>query len=205
MRSLTIEGLLQQANSSTDNDSSVNSARRHLTSESDAAELFRETRLRMLDIKEWGKNSSATEYALFEPNGTEITGGKIGTGDFIRISLYGGGKYDWVEVEAITDEPTEFIITVRPAHDPTERPVDPDNISHFFGPEARNNFCLQLNEQTVAFYVIGIGEKQNTRFTDGLIESARNAAIANVGYYTGLQKTIWKEFAASFLETEDEN
>jgi hypothetical protein len=37
-----------------------------------------------------------------------------------------------------------------------------------------------------------------------LIESARNAAIANVGYYTGLQKGVWKQFASNFVATEEE-
>jgi len=205
MGSMLIERLLEQANSSPANDSSINSAKRQLTSESEASRLFEDTRRRMLDIGEWGKNSSATEYALFDREGSEISGEKVSVRHFIRIALYGGGKYDWVEVESITDEPTEFVITVRPTYDPTEHPADQNNISHFFAPEARNNFCLQLNEQTVAFYVIGIHEKQNTKFTDGLIEAARNAAVANVGYYTGLQKTIWKEFAASFLETNKED
>jgi hypothetical protein len=123
---------------------------------------------------------------------------------FIRISLYGAGKYDWVQVVSITDEPGEFIVTVKPSHDPTERPVNLDSISHFFGPEATNNFCVQKAEKTVAFYVIGLDEHQNTKFTDGLIESARNSAVANIGYYTGLQKGVWKEFCKNFLSTDEE-
>jgi hypothetical protein len=204
MGSISIESLLEQANSSPENDSSVNSAKRQLLTEAEAATFFEDVRRRMLDVREWGKNSSATDYSLFNAAGAEITGAEISVGHFIRISLYGGGKYDWVEVESITERPTEFVITVRPSHDPTEHPADVGDVSHFFGPEARNNFCLLLNEKSVVFSVIGIHEKQNTRFTDGLIESARNAAVANIGYYTGLQKTIWKEFAASFLETNED-
>lgn len=57
---------------------------------------------------------------------------------------------------------------------------------------------------TVAFYVIGLNENPNTAFTDGLIETARNAAVANIGYYSGLQKKVWKEFCSNFLKTDDE-
>jgi hypothetical protein len=63
---------------------------------------------------------------------------------------------------------------------------------------------VQRNGKTVAFYVIGLNEKQNTKFTDSVIESARNAAIANIGYYSGVQKFVWKQFASNFLATEEE-
>lgn len=198
-----IETLLQAANSTTENDSSINIAKRQFPVEAEAAQFYRETRDRMVRIEEWRENSSITSYDLFDSSGQQVDTEPIAIGRFIRISLYGTGKYDWVCVDTITDEPDEFVITVRPSADPT-LPERDDSISHFFWPEARNNFCLQLNEKTVAFYVIGINEKQNTAFTDGLIESARNAAVANVGYYSGLQKTVWKEFALNFLKTDEE-
>jgi hypothetical protein len=202
MTSSGIERLLQTANSSEDGDTSVTSGKRHFLNTSDAEQFFRDVCDRLLKIDEWNKNSSVTEYELF---GAGREDGKIQFGSFIRIKLYGSGKSDWVRVLSIAKEPNEMIITVKPSHDPTEDPVDESLTSHFFGPEATNSFCVQLDGQEVAVYVIGLNERQNTRFTDSLIESARNAAVANVGYYTGLQKSVWKQFCKNFLEADEEN
>ena len=199
-----IEKLLEAANSSDDGDTSVNIAKRIFVDQTECLTFFEQTRSNLIDIDEWNRNSSATGYKLFDEEGHDIDSAPIAVGRFIRIGLYGSGKYDWVRVIAMFDDPDEFILKVKPSHDPTHDPIDTSSISHFFGPEAENNFCVQRNEKTVAFYVIGLNEKQNTKFTDSLIESARNAAVANIGYYSGLQKTVWKQFASNFLGTEEE-
>lgn len=203
MASGKIEGLMKAANSSTDNDTSVNVAKRTFLKDDDCAAFFEMTKANLLRIEEWNKNSSVTSYDLFDGSGVTDGSGLIDEGKFIRIALYGSGKYDWVRVLAISDELDEFVITVKPSYDPTDG-SERSSISHFFGPEAENNFCVQRIEKTVAFYVIGLNEKQNTRFTDSLIETARNAAVANVGYYSGLQKSVWKDFATNFLRTDEE-
>jgi hypothetical protein len=199
-----IEVLIEAANSSTSGDTSFNVAKRIFDDIGKCNAFYERTRSNLLDIGEWNRNSTPTSYKLFDESGSDVGSSPIDVGRFIRIGLYGSGKYDWVRVIAVFDEPDEFILKVKPSHDPTQDPVDPSSISHFFGPEAENNFCVQRNEKTVAFYVIGINEKQNTKFTDSLIESARNAAVANIGYYTGLQKTVWKQFASNFVATEEE-
>jgi hypothetical protein len=204
LTSSKIENLLEAANSSDDGDTSVNVAKRIFVDQAECLTFFERTRSNLLDIAEWNRNSSATGYKLFDEAGRDIDSLPITVGRFIRIGLYGSGKYDWVRVHTIFDDPEEFVLKVKPSHDPTQDPIDTSSISHFFGPEAENNFCVQRNGKTVAFYVIGLNEKHNTKFTDGLIESARNAAVANVGYYSGLQKAVWKEFASNFLGTEEE-
>ena len=201
MAETRIESLLRAAHSSPDQDSSVNGAKRIFIDENEARAFYSESSDRMLRIEEWQKSSSVTDYHLFEESGRPVDSDPISVGKFIQIALYGTGKYDWVQVDEIVDAADERIIVVRPSHDPTN-PEERDKTSHFFWPEARNNFCLQLNETKVAFYVIGLHEKQNTEFTAGLIESARNAAVANVGYYSGLQKAVWKEFSQRFLQNE---
>ena len=195
----TIERLLKAANSSTEGDTSVNLAKRIFLEQADCDAVFQLTRTRLLSIDEWNKSSSATSYELFDAHGTALGSEPIAIGRFIRISLYGSGKPDWVRVLEIQDHPDEFVLTVKPSYDPTERPADTSATSHFFGPEATNNFCVQRVGKTLAFYVIGLNEHQNTKFTDSLIESARNAAVANVGYYSGLQKTVWKEFCSNMI------
>lgn len=200
----TIEKLLETANSSTETDTSINFAKRQFVDEGEAVSFFEATRSKLMLIDAWQKRSSATGYDLFDETGTPINDRPISVGTLIRIRLYGGGKYDWVRVIAIVDEDTEFVISVKPTHDPTARPVDKESISHFFGPEATNNFCVQRDGKVVSFYVIGINEHTNTKFVDGLIEAARNTAVANVGYYSGMQKGVWKEFASNFLKSDDE-
>lgn len=204
MTSGAIEKLLEAANSSPEGDTSINLAKRQFVDVGPAVEFFQATKGRLLRIDDWKKNSSITDYDLFDESGAQVNGEPIAVGRFMRIALYGSGKYDWVRVVSIMDEPEEFVITVQPSFDPTATPRDTSSISHFFSPKATNNFCLQLNEKVVAFYVIGLNENQNTSFTDGLIESARNVAVANLGYYSGLQKTVWKEFAMNVLKEENE-
>lgn len=204
MHASTIEELIKAANSSTEGDTSLNSAKRAFLDQADCDQFFETTRSKLFNINEWNKNSSPTKYALFDASGSQIDQRPISVGMFIRISLYGSGKYDWVRVVSIKDEPDEAIVTVRPTFDPTQEQQETDSISHFFGPEATNNFCLQRDGKTVAFYVIGLNERQNTKFVDGLIEAARNSAVANIGYYSGLQKSVWKEFCSNFLSTDEE-
>ena len=202
--SMTIEKLLEAANSSTEGDTSVNLAKRTFLDQSDCDAFFGETCSKLRDLAEWNKNSSATECARFDDSGNMLEPAPLSVGNFIRMSLTGSGKYDWVQVISIVEEENEFIVTVKPTFDPTEQPPDRENISHFFGPEATNNFCVQRVDKAVTFYVIGLNERQNSKFTDSLIESARNAAVANVGYYSGLQKAVWKQFASNFLKTDEE-
>jgi hypothetical protein len=199
-----IEELIKAANSSTEGDTSLNSAKRAFLEQAECDAFFEATRAKLVDINEWNKNSSPTKYALFDESGGQTDTEPISVGMFIRFSLYGSGKYDWVRVVSIRDQPDELVVTVKPSYDPTQNPPETDSTSHFFGPEATNNFGLQRDGKTVAFYVIGLNEHQNTRFTDGLIESARNAAVANIGYYSGLQKSVWKEFCSNFLSTDEE-
>ena len=204
MGTSTIEQLIKAANSSAEGDTSLNLAKKVFLDQAQCDEFFETTKSKLLDINEWNKNSSPTKYGLFEESGSETQTEPVSVGMFIRINLYGSGKYDWVRVMSIVDESDELVVTVKPTYDPTQEPPDTTSTSHFFGPEATNNFCVQRDGKAVAFYVIGLNEHQNTRFADGLVESARNAAVANIGYYSGLQKSVWKEFCSNFLSTDEE-
>jgi hypothetical protein len=199
-----IERLLELANSTDEPVTSVNSARRTFTSASESSGFFADVCRRLLDIREWDVSSSPSAYALFDRGGTDVSGKKIAEGDFIRINIYGSGKYDWVEVERIYQAPDEMVITVRPTFDPTGDPPDTGRISHFFHAEARNNFCAQLDGRVVSMYVIGLNERQNVSETSGVVESVRNSATANIGYFLGIQKGVWSEFCSNFLRTDAE-
>ena len=195
-----IQELLNEAGQISD--SSVNDAERAFANDDETARFFDQVKQKMLDVREWDANSSASRYALFDAAGTDITGEPVEAGTFIRIALYASGKYDWVTVTHIHETTNEFVISVKPAHDTTERPPRMDVTSHFFQPTASNNFCLQRAGKVLKFYVIGLNEGQNTEFTSGLIETARNFAAANLGYYLGIQKTVWTEFCSNMLELE---
>jgi hypothetical protein len=199
-----IEQLLQIANSTNEPVTSVNSARRSFPNEAESSAMFDIVRRNLLDINEWSINSSASAYALFDRSGVDVSGRRIGEGDFIRINIYGSGKFDWVEVLRIYDATDESVVTVKPTYDPTADPVDTESISHFFHSEARNNFCVQLDGSVVSFYVIGLNERQNVSETDGVVETVRNAAAANLSYFLGIQKGVWAEFCNNFLRTDDE-
>src|SRR5688500_5161630 len=109
MTSRVIESLIKAAKSTTDNDSSINVAKRHFTEIERAIKLFSDVRQRMFRIEEWRRNSSLSDYDLFDENGELINSEPINVGRFIRLSLYGAGKYDWVRVMKIVDEPEEFV------------------------------------------------------------------------------------------------
>ncbi|HEY0429184.1 MAG TPA: hypothetical protein VGC76_15495 [Pyrinomonadaceae bacterium] len=198
-----IQNLLEQANYSVTEDSSVNLAKRVFPDETEAKAFFKQTREKLLNIDEWNKNSTPSNYELFDDAGRLCERKILDTGKFIRITVKASGKHDWVKILNVYEAAGEFVITVSPSYDPTENPPDKTVTSHFFKSEATNNFCLQKDDKSVALYVIGLNEKANVKETDNLIEAARNLAAANFGYYLGLQKAMWKEFCARFLEIEE--
>jgi hypothetical protein len=195
-----IQKLLEMANSSGRTDTSVNFAKRAFDSKAAASEHFEYVSRKLFDINEWSESSSASNYALFDESGKPINGHPLKEGNFIRIHLFASGKYDWVRVESIFEDGMETVVTVKPTFDPTAEKVDEAVISHFFWAEAENNFCVLLHGTTVTFYVIGINERQNIAETENIVESVRNAAAANLGYYLGIQKTVWKEFSTNMLQ-----
>ena len=199
-----IEELLRAANSTDEPVTSVNSARRTFADEGEAREFFLDVCRRLLDIREWDASSSPSSYALFDERGEQVEAKPVNVDDFIRITIHASGKYDWVRVVKIVQEPDEMVITVAPTYDPTASPIEKDVISHFFHSEARNNFCVQLDGAVVSVYVIGLNERQNVRETGGILETVRNSATANFGYYSGVQKGTWIEFCKNFLKSDQE-
>jgi hypothetical protein len=190
------ENLIKQANENK-SESSISSADKVFENEAEAARCFSELKIKLLNINEWNDHALMSTYALFDENGREIN--QINVGGFIRISLKGSGKYDWIRVIDIADAPDEFVVTVKPTFDPTAENVDRNVISHFFTDEATNNFCLFRKGEKVAFYVIGLNEKANTSETGGTLETIRNAAV-NAATYLGMQKSEWEKFCHHFLE-----
>lgn len=195
-----IESLLKYANSSASPDSSVNLAKRLFTDETEARIFYEKVKSKLLDLAHWDENTDGVKYELFDESGEICDNKLLKENRFIRLSLPAAMKDDWVKIITIYEAADEFVITVQPTYDPTEKPADKSVISHFYSGEARNNFCLQKNETAVVCYVIGTDEKQNAAETNNLLETVRNVAAANLGYFTGIQKSVWKNFCKNLLE-----
>ena len=195
-----IQQLLKEAEISDDGKSSVTCARRQFPSTEETADRFAAFRRKLYDINRWEAESGVSAFQLFDENGKELETGEARKGNFVRISLPGSGKHDWVKIVDIHDASAEVVITVQPARDPTEKETGKGvTTSHFFTSESRNNFCLRKEAAALAVYVIGLHEKPNVSETDGVIEKARNLAAANFGWL-GFQKIEWKTFCENFLD-----
>lgn len=195
-----LEQAARQSDSATSEGSSVVKATRIFPDAANAEDAFAVLRKKLFSIEHWNDCSEISSFKLFDETGIAEPTKLARVGDYIRITLPGSGKDDWVKVIEINESPGETVFTVQPSHDPT----DAENkraTSHFFTDASTNNFCLQRKDRTINFYVIGLNEKTNTSETSGIIETVRNYATANLGYFLGIQKTQWKSFCENFLET----
>lgn len=191
--------LLREAESLPSDEASVNDDERSFDDLDAARRYYDDLTRRFIDIEHWNLNSEGADYELYEQEGTSATSGPIRPGLFMKITLLGSGKSDWVSIENLELSPNELVITVKPTYDPTQQSPDTGKISHFFEAKARNNFCALLDDKTVKVYVIGLHETPNTGHAAGIIETVRNAAVANLGYYLGIQKGMWTAFCKRFL------
>lgn len=180
-------------------ESSVSSAEKTFSDEPEAERFFSILKTKILHIDEWNEHAMLSEFWLFDETGQKRQSGILEVGTFLRISLKGSGKYDWVKIISIDEAVNEFIITVKPTFDPTADEPDKTVISHFFTDEATNNFCLSKDGRKISFYVIGLNEKRNTSETKNALETIRNVAV-NVAAYVGVQQGEWEKFCHSFLE-----
>ena len=194
-----IENLLKRANESTAADSSVTSSTRVYATETEAESVFRQLSKKLFSIEQWNIESAITGFKLYDADGIAQPQKTAAVGDFIKTTMPGSGKDDWIKIVEITESPDELVLTVEPSRDPTDR-SDDAIVSHFFAAGSTNNFCLQKKDAKINFYVIGLDEKSNTEDTGGIIETVRNFATANIGYFFGIQKAQWQTFCDNFIE-----
>lgn len=190
--------ILKQAEADS-GESSISSAEKNFVNVEMAQQVFYRLKTKLFDIEEWNAHAMLSSYALFDKDGNEAATDKIEVGKFVRIALKASGKYDWIRIINLSDEPDELIITVKPTFDPTDKQQEEKTISHFFTDEATNNFCIYRKGEKIAFYVIGLNEKANTNETGGAFEAVRNVAV-NAATYLGIQKSEWEKFCHHFLE-----
>jgi hypothetical protein len=193
------ERILDAAKTLPVDETSVSSAEREFESELEAERFFQVLKRRFLDLREWNKNAALSSFESYDEHGRRWDDTRIVDGIFLRIDLAGTGKPDWVRIERVQDSPDEVIISAKPTYDPTESPQETGKVSHFFTAAARNNFCIYRDKSKIHIYVIGTHETTNTGHTSGVVETVRNAAVANLGSYLGVQKAEWTKFCESFL------
>jgi hypothetical protein len=204
MQLRTRELLKQTENLPTD-EFSITCGERRFSDELAARSYLEDLKSRLVDLSQWNACSGLSSYELFDGDGSPVHDKRIKPGYFLQITLHGSGKSDWVRIEEVFESPDELIITVKPIYDPTGDPPQTGTISHFFSSEATNNFCVFREDDKVSLYVIGLNERLNSSHTSGVLETARNTAVANLGYYLGIQKSEWKKFCKSFLNGEQES
>ena len=200
-----IQTLLERAASQNDSampDSSIARATRFFPTAPEAEKAFASLRNRLFRVGHWNDYSEISSFASFGNNGESQPDKLAAVGDFIKVTLPGSGKDDWIKIVEINESPDEIVLTVQPSHDPTDA-ENKQATSHFFARGSTNNFCLQRAAAKINFYVIGLNERTNTEETSGILESARNLATANLGYFLGIQKTQWETFCRNFLEFEE--
>lgn len=202
-----IQNLLEQAAAQAESDapetSSVSSAARAFQTEAEAEKSFSHLHEKLFRINRWNSESGISSFALYNENGEEQPDKRAVIGDFIKITLPGSGKDDWVKIIAVDSTPNEIVLSVRPSYNPTGKEADKKTVSHFFTDDSTNNFCLQREDAKLSFYVIGLSEKSNTSETGGVLETVRNFATANAGHYLGIQKAQWQIFCDNFLKVKE--
>lgn len=197
-----IEQLIAQAQSDTEEKTSISKAEREFADTPTAEKNFRRLREKLFRVARWNDESGAMTFTLFDANGDLMPDKSAAIDDFIRITLPGTGKSDWVKVKDVFENSNEIILTVQPTFDPTTESPDKAVTSHFFTDESTNNLCLQHIGENVNMYVVGLNEVTNTEDTKTFIESARNLATANIGHFFGFQKAEWTTFCRNFLRDE---
>jgi len=197
-----LEQAAAQAESSTAEVSSVTNATRNCSTDIEAENVFQRLKQKLFHIQQWNAESNLSSFALFDGSGYPEMEKIAAVGDFIRITLPGSGKDDWVKIVEIFEAADEIVLTVQPSHNPTDEENE-STTSHFFTVDSTNNFCLQKNGLKLNFYVIGLGEKSNTEDTSGIVETVRNFATANIGHFLGIQKAQWQHFCDNFVEIEN--
>ncbi len=196
-----LEEAAEQNDSPTADDSSIAKATRVFPTAPQAEKTFSFLRERLFHIEQWNVFSEISSFELFDESGRAEPKKIAAVGDFIKVTLPASGKDDWVKVTEIDDAPDEVVLTVQPSRDPTDE-ANEQTTSHFFTGDSTNNFCLQRTGARINFYVIGLREKTNTAKTNGIFETVRNYATANLGCLLGIQKTQWETFCKNFLEGE---
>ncbi len=180
-----------------------------LNSRSEAVELFKKAKSRLLDINSWDTYSgiASATFELRDASGKK-TSGTPRPGNLIRIDLPGPGTvsgegFDWVCIEALEDsgdqdsEEEFFALRVRPVKKPASNDEAP---SHFYTDDATSSFIVERKGNSVSACERGRNEKPNTE-VNKIVDKVRNAIVA-MGAKNGLAYPQWKSLMEGLLKTK---
>ncbi len=178
--------------------------RRNCPSAEEAAQVFLESKKKLLDISNWGKISKglSADFVLMDGQGNPLNR-KPEPGDYIRIDIPGPGSvaghgYDWVKIELVEIiEPTVYgeelaQIRVRP----TEDPLAPEGPAHFFDNRATSTFLVHKKGLTILAAVHGRNEVPAE--AEKNIDTIRNKVIGKLAIL-GASKIQWQKLCEALL------
>lgn len=176
-----------------------------LATETEAMQLFKTAKQRLLDVNNWEHlcGAGSSNFQLTDPEGKDVHR-TVQQHDHFKIDIPGPGPvtgegYDWVKIESVDEEPLKngeatVIIRVRPATNPKGGGND---VAHFFRDDATSNFVVKLNGNKVTAAVYGRNELPNTK-AENPIDKARNTMVA-LSAVAGVSKLQWKSLVKGLL------
>jgi hypothetical protein len=176
-------------------------------SESVAQQLYKQIKLRLLDVRHWHEYAgwASADFRICDSKGQPVDH-TARIGNYIRIDLPAPGNstgegYDWVKVEDITEKDgpagEELMMRVRPCSSPVNN--DP-SVAHFFTDDATSNFMVKREGKEVMAGVFGRNEIPNTSVAN-LAEKARNVTVGAAAI-AGFSKIQWKSLVEGLLDVE---
>lgn len=178
--------------------------RRNCSSAEEAAQVFLESKKKLLDISNWGKISKglSADFVLIDGQGNPLNR-EPERGDYIRIDIPGPGSvaghgYDWVKIELVEIiEPTlngEELAQIRVR--PTEDPLSPEGPAHFFDSRATSTFLVHKKGLTILAAVHGRNEVPAE--AEKNIDTIRNKVIGKLAIL-GASKIQWQKLCEALL------
>src|SRR5437870_5028128 len=101
--SLLLAEYKRQSTSPSTKKSSLAYASRQFISASEAEQSFPHFKEKLFRTREWNSESGISSYELFDENGNTCPDKIAAVNDFIKITLPGSGKDDWVKIIEIFD------------------------------------------------------------------------------------------------------
>ena len=178
-----------------------------LCSNSKAESAYRILFNRLVNVHEWHDyaGSVGARFVLTDSQGQAIRC-IPGEGLYIKIDLMAPGSHaghgsDWVRIEEVKDQHTDFdnyfMFRTVPSVNPAEHG---SAIAHFYGHEASSTFIISQKGKRISAEVHGRNEEVNVEDA-GLIDRMRNRLV-KVGAALGIAKIEWKHLTDGLLDFE---
>lgn len=172
-------------------------------SEAEAARIFQAAKDRLLHVTTWASTAEgvSAHFLLCDKSG-HMLDRPARQGDLVRIDLPAphratGSGYDWVTLETVQEGIAEdgpwFVLTTRPASDPTNQDAD---TAHFFAEGSTGTFVIRQRGSIVSGDHYGRNELPNT--DGGLLDKAR-ALLVTTGAYLGLSDVQWNNLVKGLI------